>query len=105
MAIRAHTPERMGRVLEALGGWIVSDLPGGITEVRETIDPLLDSVLDRLRPVHDTAIWTIVEGYALDRSVEVPFAAIRYDVRMARWPAGATEKARRDAPAIAVCEL
>ena len=73
----ANTAERMGLLLEAVGGWMVADAPGGLAEVREAVDPSLHPCLDRLRPVGDIATWIVAEGFALDRSVDVPLASLR----------------------------
>ena len=72
-----NTSERIGLLLEAIGGWMVADTPGGLAEVRGAVDPSLHPYLDRLRPVGDIATWLVAEGFALDRSVDVPLTGLR----------------------------
>src|SRR5258708_12986316 len=72
-----NTPERVGLVLEAVGGWVIEDAPGGLAEVREALDAAVRPVLERLRPVQDAATWLIGEGAGLDRPVAAPIAVLR----------------------------
>src|SRR5258708_15833075 len=34
-----NTPERVGLVLEAVGGWVIADAPGGLPEARQAPHP------------------------------------------------------------------
>jgi class 3 adenylate cyclase len=72
-----NTPERVGLVLEAVGGWVVEDAPGGLAEVRQALDPSVRPVLDHLRPVDDAATWLVGEGAGLDRPLAAPIAVLR----------------------------
>lgn len=72
-----NSTERMALILEAVGGWMLADAPGGLAELRHAVDPSLHSVLERLRPIEDDALWAVAQGFGIGRSVDIPFAALR----------------------------
>jgi len=72
-----NSPERMGFVLEHLGGWVLADTPGGIEELRRVVDPVLHRIVDRLTPAADAATSFVAKGMGIGHTVDVPVAAIR----------------------------
>jgi class 3 adenylate cyclase len=72
-----NTPERLGLVLEHLGGWVLADTPGGAAALRAELAPELHAVAGALRPRDDPALSFVAEGMAIGHSVDVPVSALR----------------------------
>ena len=61
----------------AVGGWVLTDTPGGREELRELVDPSLRDMVDGLVPDDPAARWFAGAGMGLDEAVGVPLAGIR----------------------------
>ncbi len=72
-----NSAERMGLILEHLGGLVLADMPGGIEELRRVVDPALGEIVNRLQPSTDAATWFVAKGMGIGHTVDIPVAAIR----------------------------
>ncbi len=61
----------------AVGGWVLTDTPGGREQLRELVDPSLRDMVDGLVPDDPAARWFAGAGMGLDEAVGVPLAGIR----------------------------
>jgi class 3 adenylate cyclase len=58
--------------LAAVGGWVLTDTPGGRDALREVVDPSLRDMVDELTPADPAALWFPAQGMGLDTAVGVP---------------------------------
>ena len=60
-----------------LGGFILSDTPGGRDELRELVDPSLQDIVDELSASDAAALSLVGGGMGLNKAVVVPIIALR----------------------------
>jgi class 3 adenylate cyclase len=60
-----------------VGGWVLTDTPGGREELRRLVDPCLHDLVDDLAPDDAAALWFAGRGMGLDAAVGVPILALR----------------------------
>jgi class 3 adenylate cyclase len=63
--------------LAAVGGWVLTDTPGGRDALRELVDPSLRDMVDELSPADPAALWFPATGMGLYSPVAVPQLGIR----------------------------
>ncbi len=85
--------EFMRDVLMQIGPWVLADAPGGQRELLELVDPVLRDLVGGLSAGGPAVMIEL--GLDPDHVTYTPLADLPT----------ATEKARRDAPGIAVCEV
>lgn len=64
-------------LLRALGGLMLTDLPGGRDELREIVDPGLSDAVDELTPTDGAMLSFVAKGFGLADAGDVPAVAIR----------------------------
>ena len=61
----------------AVGGWVLTDTPGGRDALREIVDPSLRDMVDNLAPYDTAARWFAGAGMGLEFPVGVAVAGLR----------------------------
>ena len=61
----------------AVGGWVLTDLPGGREQLRKIVDPSLLDMVDALTPDDPAARWFAGAGMGLVDAVGVPLLGVR----------------------------
>jgi len=72
-----NSADRLGLVFRELGGWVLTDTPGGADELRATVAPELAGIVDELVPRDPPALWFVARGMGIGMAVDVPVIGIR----------------------------
>jgi class 3 adenylate cyclase len=72
-----NSADRLGLVFRELGGWVLTDTPGGADELRATVAPELAGIVDELVPRDPPALWFVARGMGIGIAVDVPVIGIR----------------------------
>lgn len=73
----ANSPERMALIFRHIGPMLLADTRGGAEGLRRDVDPVLHALVDDLEASTAAATSFVAEGMAIDRTVDVPVAAVR----------------------------
>ena len=81
-----NTTERMSTILRGVGGWLLSDAPGGVEELQMLVDPSLHEFLDELTPSNDEMIGFVVHSFGISKQGTSGSSDVAYARQMDDWP-------------------